>query len=106
MDSLDADQILVARENAVCTVTYIAPGTGIIIEFHMIQGIRNVDRVVLIVYGRTIASLRLRLALWLDGQQLPGVMPYSPGRLLLASRPFGIRVAVVGASLNLTHDLT
>jgi hypothetical protein len=41
----------------------------------MIQGIGNVERVVLIVFGRTISSLRLPL--WLDGQYLAGVMPSS-----------------------------
>ena len=82
MDSLDADEILVAWAYAVCTVTYIARNSGIIIEFHLIHGIGNVDRVVLIVYGRTLSSLRLRLPLWLDGQYLPGVIPLSLGRLL------------------------
>ena len=48
----------------------------------MIRGIANVDQPVLIVYGRTISFLRLRFALWLDGQNLPGVIPFSLGRLL------------------------
>ena len=48
----------------------------------MIQGIGNVDHIVLIVYGITISFLRIRLALWLHGQNLPGVIPLSPGRLL------------------------
>jgi hypothetical protein len=49
MDSLDADKRVVARASAVCTVTYIAANSGILIEFHMIQGIGKVDRVVLFV---------------------------------------------------------
>jgi len=50
--------------------------------FHLIHDIGNVDRVVLIVYGRTLSSSRLRLPLWLDDQYLPGVIPVSLGRHL------------------------
>jgi hypothetical protein len=59
MDRLDADERVVAWVCAVCTVTYIARSSRIIIVFQMIQGIGNVDLVVLIVHGSTISSLRL-----------------------------------------------
>ena len=69
----------------------------------MIRGIGNVDHIVLIGYGRTVSFLRHRLALWLDGQNLPGVNPLSPGRFLTGIPAILDPCGVSRAYFYLTH---